>query len=452
MKKITYLMAALAIAGCQKEAPKEYMVFSGKVAHVNAETGSVRGHELNEEFAIAPDGTFSDTLKISEPGYYSFKIGTETSTFYLKNGADIHLNIDTEQFDESITYKGPGAPENNYLAKKYLANEKVTENYKAFFSLGEDAFIAKIDSLNGAHKKSLAASKSSEDFVKLEEKNLLYDKYNNMYTYIQYHPYVTQDNTYVPSDKFKKELEKIDLDNEADANAYSSYSNIVVNDFYQKVTGIPQDSFPKEAVAVIKTKKSPKVQEILMSNLAYEIQPGNEEVSSYYFHQFTELSTNEEFKSEILKKYELVKKLAKGAPSPEFSYENYEGGKLTLVDLKGKFVYIDVWATWCGPCKREIPFLKQVEEKYHGKNISFVSISIDEIKDHDTWKNFVKDQQLGGIQLYADNAWKSDFVQNYGIEGIPRFILLDPEGRIVDASAPRPSDSGLIDLFNELKI
>ena len=96
--------------------------------------------------------------------------------------------------------------------------------------------------------------------------------------------------------------------------------------------------------------------------------------------------------------------------------------------------------------------MKEVEKKYYGKNIEFVSISIDDKKDYETWKKFVSDNQLGGVQLYADNAWESQFVKDYVIDGIPRFILLDTEGKIVSADAPRPSDEKLIELFNELGI
>ena len=142
-----------------------------------------------------------------------------------------------------------------------------------------------------------------------------------------------------------------------------------------------------------------------------------------------------------------------GKESPKFvDYENYAGGTTSLSDLEGKYVYIDVWATWCGPCKREIPFLKEVEKKYHGKNIEFVSVSIDNKKDHEKWKTMVADKELGGIQLFADNDWKSQFVQDYQIKGIPRFILIGPDGKIVNADAPRPSSSELVELFDELKI
>lgn len=139
-----------------------------------------------------------------------------------------------------------------------------------------------------------------------------------------------------------------------------------------------------------------------------------------------------------------------GKKSPTFDYENYKGGKTSLESLKGKYVYIDVWATWCGPCRAEIPHLKKVEETYHEKNIEFVSISIDRAKDHDKWKQFVADKELGGIQLFADNDWNSQFVKDYQINGIPRFILVGPNGEIVNADAPRPSSPELVKTLDSL--
>ena len=64
----------------------------------------------------------------------------------------------------------------------------------------------------------------------------------------------------------------------------------------------------------------------------------------------------------------------------ENTFENYAGETSSLEDFKGRYVYIDVWATWCGPCKKEIPYLKAIEEKFHNRNIEFVSISVDEGK------------------------------------------------------------------------
>lgn len=150
-------------------------------------------------------------------------------------------------------------------------------------------------------------------------------------------------------------------------------------------------------------------------------------------------------------KYASAVKFKKGNPSPKFSnFENYSGGTTSLDDLQGKYVYIDVWATWCGPCKQQIPFLKQVEKEFEHNNIAFVSISTDRANKYDAWRKMISDKQMGGIQLYAGTDYS--FSQEYQINSIPRFILIDPDGNIVDANAPRPSDPRLKELFNSLNI
>lgn len=153
-----------------------------------------------------------------------------------------------------------------------------------------------------------------------------------------------------------------------------------------------------------------------------------------------------------LQAYESASKMNKfkGVPSPDFDYQNYNGNKTKLSDLKGKYVYIDLWATWCGPCRAEIPYLQKLEKKYHGKNIEFVSVSIDKVSDTEKWKKFVSDKNLGGIQVIADKDWQSDFVMSYKVTGIPRFILLDTNGNILEADAPRPSSDKLIKKIDAL--
>jgi thiol-disulfide isomerase/thioredoxin len=150
-----------------------------------------------------------------------------------------------------------------------------------------------------------------------------------------------------------------------------------------------------------------------------------------------------------------------GAPSPTFvDYENFDGTTTSLEDLKGKYTYIDVWATWCGPCKAEIPSLKALEKEYHGRNIQFLSLSIDDDRSHggswdkarEDWKTMIADKELSGIQLFAPEGWQTPFIREYKINGIPRFILIDPAGNVVTPDAPRPSSEKLKELFNTLDI
>lgn len=149
--------------------------------------------------------------------------------------------------------------------------------------------------------------------------------------------------------------------------------------------------------------------------------------------------------------------LAAGTKSPEFvNYENHKGGTTSLSDFRGKYVYIDIWATWCPPCKKEIPYLEKLEKELHDKNIEFVSISVDDPNGRrgskNAWKNMVTSRNLSGTHLFADLSFQSDFISAFRINSIPRFILIDPKGNIVSANAKRPSNPMLKNELLELGI
>jgi thiol-disulfide isomerase/thioredoxin len=168
------------------------------------------------------------------------------------------------------------------------------------------------------------------------------------------------------------------------------------------------------------------------------------------YQAFMAIASNDAVKKSLKEVYDNNKMMESNAASPEFSYVSIDNKKVALKDLRGKYVYIDVWATWCGPCKAEIPHLQKVEKDYHGKNIHFVSLSVDKQADKPKWEKYVKEHNLGGIQIIADKDFESEFIKKYNIAAIPRFILIDPKGKIVSGNALRPSDPGLRDLLNKL--
>jgi thiol-disulfide isomerase/thioredoxin len=145
----------------------------------------------------------------------------------------------------------------------------------------------------------------------------------------------------------------------------------------------------------------------------------------------------------FLLEYEKVLHKNVGQKGLDFTYKDINDKAVSFSDFKGKFVYIDLWATWCGPCKAEIPHMKKIEEDYHGKNIVFVSLSLDKPKDAQKWKDYVTKEQLKGIQLMADKDFGSDVAKNYDVNAIPRFLLFDTKGNIINADALRPSNPEL---------
>lgn len=140
-----------------------------------------------------------------------------------------------------------------------------------------------------------------------------------------------------------------------------------------------------------------------------------------------------------------------GEPAIDFTYPDINNNMVSLSDFKGKYVYVDIWATWCGPCIYEIPFLIELEKEYHDKNIVFLSVSVDDETNLKKWKTMINEKELVGVQLFA-SGWNSQIGNDYAISatGIPRFLLFDTEGNVMDTNAPRPSSDKIKAIFMEI--
>jgi peroxiredoxin len=139
--------------------------------------------------------------------------------------------------------------------------------------------------------------------------------------------------------------------------------------------------------------------------------------------------------------------LKTGEDGYKFSYPDQNDKTVSLTDLKGKVVVVDVWATWCGPCRGETQYMRKLADEMKGKDVAFVSISVDKQKDHDKWKKMLVDEQMTWIQLFATET--NDFSKYYKVATIPRFIVFDKTGKILNADAPRPSDPELKTLLEK---
>jgi thiol-disulfide isomerase/thioredoxin len=336
MKKIVFILCFFTILACTNET-KDYVKLQGKLKTTGVEKLMVQGSNFSKEISVNADGSFSDTLKVTD-GIHAILNGTDRITLYLKNGFDLNLDFKGANLMDGIKFSGVGAETNNFMENKRTFFMSDYANPKTYFKLDKDAYNARV-----AEAKAILK-------------------------------------------KYKDEVKDLD-------------------------------------------------------SLINAMDLRNDEM----FFGYVE--------SNYEKMHEMIVRFEKGKPSPTFeNYENYKGGTTSLSDLKGTYVYIDVWATWCAPCKAEIPYLKALEKEYHGKNIQFVSISVDKPDFHNAWKEMVKKENLGGIQLFADANFESKFILDYGINAIPRFILIDPDGNIVDADAERPSSPKLKEVFNELGI
>lgn len=122
-------------------------------------------------------------------------------------------------------------------------------------------------------------------------------------------------------------------------------------------------------------------------------------------------------------------RLALGKPAPQFSFPNEDGKKsYGPQDFKGEYVILDFWASWCGPCRQEVPNLKKLYETYDGKGVAFLSVSID--KKNEDWMKALGEEKMPWPQVLAPNAGK-DIMKEYQFSGIPYILILDKKGNIV---------------------
>lgn len=165
---------------------------------------------------------------------------------------------------------------------------------------------------------------------------------------------------------------------------------------------------------------------------------GGGEKSKDVYEAYIKYSTDTTRLAEVSAKFEAINKLAAGVMAPDFEMTGLDGKVYKLSDFRGKNLYIDVWATWCGPCVGEIPHFQKQYEKYKDcEALEFISISIDSNKKF--WENLLNKAGSDWKQFIVENGKESDFCKKYMIDGIPRFILIDKEGKIISVSAPRPS-------------
>jgi len=134
---------------------------------------------------------------------------------------------------------------------------------------------------------------------------------------------------------------------------------------------------------------------------------------------------------EILSRLAIAKSTDIGQIAPNFTQNDVNGNPVEVSSLFGKYLLIDFWASWCGPCRQDNPNLVKTYRDYHKKGFDIVSISLDSEKDRDKWLEAIRKDQLTWLQLSDLKGWENAAARLYGINGIPMNYLLDPDGRII---------------------
>jgi len=450
-----FIVMIFAFSTNAQEKQIDYIIISGNIANANEKVFTLKGLEKKQikKLILDEEGNFTDTLKTIKQEFVLFE-GINNAYIQLSPGDNIKLTADANDYLNTLKFTGKGADLNNYLVGAENLYKEENLNYKEKYSKSEAEFTTfkkkwkqkRIDFLN----TSIALS---EEFNETEKRNIYYCYARDFINYENKHTQYVEDKEFKISENFLDEFENLNWENEQDYRDTHFYPHLIldrIKNNFIKENLYDEFNYISFLKYINKNIKNRYIRDqVLYKNSKFNI-TYTDNLEGFY-KVFSEGIYDEELKAKITETYITLSSLTKGQPSPKFvNYENYNGSENSLDDFLGKYVYIDVWATWCPPCIEEISHLKELVEINKGKNIEFISISVDRPAGYDKWRSMVKDEEMNWVQLFADKDWNSDFIKDYSIKGVPRYILLDPNGNIINSNAPRPSSKKITNIFNEL--
>lgn len=154
------------------------------------------------------------------------------------------------------------------------------------------------------------------------------------------------------------------------------------------------------------------------------------EVETLFNNLSAEVKASELGKS-LQAQLETSKAVAIGAIAPDFTQADTAGNPVSLKDFRGKYVLLDFWASWCGPCRAENPNVVEAYQKFKDKNFTVLGISLDREGAKDAWMKAIHDDNLTWTQVSDLKFWENAVARQYGIRSIPQNFLLDPQGKII---------------------
>ena len=440
MKRLAVLLAmAVSLAACG----------NGREGNIVLEV-DVADQASNEVVLIYHDQI--QTVELDSVGHAEFVIDDEDAVYarmchyprvdqmmnvYLERGDRASVSFSGKDFKGTFAFEGEMEP-----AVKYLNTVVLTALPDEDYALPFDEYVNKLEKKEAEAVKLLEANGVSKagNFEEIEKGRIRYSYATQLLMYPLGHRFMAQDMDYQPDQEYYDVLDTYVVADDllADLDQYREFiaeaAHVLDADNRDETAAYPRAVAQMRFIA--DRFEAGKTRDVLLHRLAnaYVTRFGIEDTQDMENIYRTYVQD-----PVLVAKYDAAREkwnlASVGKPSPDFKGVDVNGKEYTLADFRGKYVYIDVWATWCGPCRQEIPYLKKLDEDYKDAQIVFLSLSVDQ--DKAKWEKMVKEQSMSGVQLHIGQ--NSSFQQAYKIEGIPHFILLDREGRIIDKKMSRPS-------------
>ncbi len=394
---------------------------------------SVIGDEGSFMIRTDREGHFDTILPLSKPAFYRIS----RNTLYLSPGDDMEVYITTD--NREAVFKGKGAEMNTYMKGRLFPKGGSflgeLRNRKGSF---EEIKVA-VDSLAQLRMAELERVKEATPaFKELEKARIVADMANSYTAYPSYcalQPVRSREER----EKFMQQIIPDLLKVVPRVNREEYLDVAVVRDVIGTAMEIPglkeKLQFPE------------RTQELFTAaQYAYKL---DSEINTELVGEVREYAgklKNTDIREVLEVKLHSAGALLKGSPAVDLELLAPDGKTARLSDYKGKVIYVDLWATWCGPCIQESPKFHELAKKYRNDNIVFLAVSTDTEKK--SWLSFIEGKEAG-IPEYNCTDTKN-LNEGWQIKYIPRFLLIDENFKIIDAYAPRPSQPEAVELLDKI--
>lgn len=452
MKRLYLLVFSLImIVGCgeSKKPASDIIKLNISVESPVAESVVVVHHNDIHEIALDQDGKAVLELSGVDAAYLTLYHGREMLKLYAEGGDNAVLSFKGGDLLGSYSLEGGKS-----AATKYLNNVKLLPLPDEDYALQLEEYKSRLADKEKDVLRLLKAGDLSEEgkFLTMEEARIRYSYGAALMMYPVGHMIMTGDMSYAPDQAYYDHIATYVVEDESLVNL-DEYLMFVAEAMHmldaanRDVTAI----YPK-TVAQIKYAADHLTNAVVKESLIHHITTTYvdnfgvkdiDELNNLYYVYVKDPALQAIYQAKC-ERWDLSRP---GRLSTNFRAVDIEGKEWTLLDFRGKYVYIDMWATWCGPCKQEMPYLKQLEKQFEDSSIVFLGLSVD--RDKSKWEEMVGSGNLTGVQLYLGT--QSSFQKAYRAESIPRFILLDKDGVIISNDMSRPSDPETAETLNALE-
>lgn len=420
--------------------------------------GGVRN--ILSEATVDHNGACFLKLEIEHPYFVFLNLDYHNQAVYIKPNGKYEVSIDLEKPYLDANFGGTDVHLNNYFEQYKRLYQQFKYRNKNYFEWGiQDFRIAnfKLDSTLSSYRESfLNSNQLSEEertlIVDIAKAEMVSDKM--VFILTKYNPY------YNKSPEIPEYLQTVEQQlpfNKLLLQSHNITYQMALKYYYQvgsakklqeiHKTDLTIDIFLKptfediEKYSIESEFKELMLANLLRMNLIKRI-PENFEI---YKQKFEQVFPGSYFIKVINESYNRLLLIKYNNSEIEIIGKKPNNDTLKLSSFKSKFILVDFWATWCGPCIQEFPYLDSLQKKYIKANIIFMYVSID--KDREKWKNYlIKNGKLSNIHINLDDG---KILETFAISSVPRYFLIGKNGELLETNLPSPSSGKLESILNE---